>query len=351
MIYKARVIDNSMFKSSGQIRVRIFEKTKKKEDREDLSLHPETISAFSERVRDDNGEEKLITNDHLVYVSTPFGGGTDYGMFWLPQPNSIGLVADLGDIKDTSNNGNYVWLGGLFSYYPKKTIKYSEGIYGTELSTVDVPNLSDVNKSIINDEIDPDLKSSFIIKTKTTEVDNIDNPTAEKLDFKKSKVENTFIMNKKEINVSHGDSSKLLLSNEDIKIEKNTEAVKSLIGINKEGYLNISTEITNEEGNKKEIKIYNNEEDKLILSVDGINDEGKAISAKVTIGSNFIGLEDNEGSSIKIEKGNISLFANGEDSVVNVSADTIRLGNGNRNILAVQGQAPEGTVAIKGIYV
>lgn len=351
MIYKARVIDNSMFAKTGQIRVRIFEKTHSLHANDDLSEYPETISQFAEKTITIFGEEKEIINDQMAYVSTPFGGGENYGMFWLPQINSVGIVADFGNTNSVKNNGNYIWLGGVFEYTPRRIIENKNKEKIVLQSNVNVPSLDNYSNGINNDEISKEIKNSFIIKTKTTEMPEEKKVIEErhKLSFSKSKVKNTFIMNDECIQLLHGENSKLHISDDLIELSSSGKNNNSIFSINEKGYLDIRTKIDNDDA-EKEISISSNEENKLILKIEG-QEKGKNIYTNLTLGSEEIVLEngtDKNKATIKIEGSNISVYS---DGVVNISASRVNLGNGaEHKVLTLNGKAPEGTVASETVY-
>ena len=147
MIYEALVIDNEDFADKGTIRVRIKQKTLDPRILKDLSVDPKkSIEEYgSQEWRDRNGENVFTYVDTDVKVSSPFGGGFDYGFFYLPQPNSWGLVGNIGDPWDETTRDNYVWLGALYVrdvethniHIPSNEIenKY-DGVTGTARDTV-----------------------------------------------------------------------------------------------------------------------------------------------------------------------------------------------------------------------
>jgi len=96
-IYKAIVTDNSSFYNTGKIRVRI-QKFYNQELSWDMSV------SYNQ-----NDFNKDLLNDVDALVHTPIGGGNNYGLFALPQINSVGLVQFLsGDINIP------IWMGSFF---------------------------------------------------------------------------------------------------------------------------------------------------------------------------------------------------------------------------------------------
>ena len=352
MIYKARVIDNSMFAKTGQIRVRIFEKTHSLHANDDLSEYPETVEQFTQKVKNIFGEEKEILNDQLTYVSTPFGGGDNYGMFWLPQVNSVGIVADFGNTNNVNNNGNFIWLGGIFDYTPRKVTIAEDGSRTTEPSIVNIPSLDSYSNGASGDSMSDSVKNSFIIKTKTTELPKAEERKQQrhKMSFKKAKVKNTFIMNDSGIQLKHGENSYLNINDNSFELNSSVNNTSSVLSVNNKGYLNIKTKTYSNENTQKEISISSNEENKLILKIEG-QEKGKDIYTNLTLGSEEITIEngtDKSKATIKIEGSNVSIYS---DSVVNINASRVNLGNGaEHKVLTLNGRAPEGTVASETVY-
>ena len=204
MIYEALVIDNEDFADKGTIRVRIKQKTLDPRILKDLSVDPKkSIEEYgSQEWRDRNGENVFTYVDTDVKVSSPFGGGFDYGFFYLPQPNSWGLVGNIGDPWDETTRDNYVWLGALYVrdvethdiHIPSNEIenKY-DGVTGTARDTV--THLDNFN-------------STLVIKTKSTHIagtaKEIDqNESRNTLDWKKRPTEYLIIIDRDRINIKH----------------------------------------------------------------------------------------------------------------------------------------------------
>lgn len=186
---KARVIDNSEFASTGKIRVRI-EKFASSYLMQDLSKKPETILEGMKYI-EENGEKTLTHEDTDVSIFTPIGGGFDYGIFYLPQVNSVGLVAELGEGIDTTNE--YVWMGAIV-----EKGKTGINIPSTGLNTVQgIDSAGNINTS--------ELNGGLVIKTKSTNLMDPLNPMDSKdtMDWTKREVENLIVINKNNINIYH----------------------------------------------------------------------------------------------------------------------------------------------------
>src|SRR5574344_1795905 len=121
MVYLARVIDNTDFAAKGTIKVRVDEFCHySKSMCGDLSEVPSRVTANGTMWKVDDSEKYIKDSDDLdAYVMSAFGGGREYGVFRLPQVNSIGVVTELG--SDRTGDAYYAWLGNIIdnTNYPK----------------------------------------------------------------------------------------------------------------------------------------------------------------------------------------------------------------------------------------
>ena len=148
MIYKARVISNNDFSTTGKIKVRVFKETMP-ELWKPLTEIPDSIKEANTLVKDDSGSFYVRSSEAEAYVFSMFGGGTDYGFFSLPQPNSLGIVAPIEN-ENKPDIIEYVWLGSA-----------SFPIDG--LPRVPSDSERDTSSGVIPEE-------GFVIKTKSTNI-------------------------------------------------------------------------------------------------------------------------------------------------------------------------------------
>ena len=172
-IYKAIVTDTSCFKTTGKIKTRISAFY-------NGSIPRNLKDGYSS---DDFADTK--TRDMLTDIMMPFGGGYDYGMFKLPEINSVGLVAFIDASKTAP-----IWIGST-----------ANQLINSDNTVVqsDLPSDKDNGKSGIyyNDsegevEFNYDDENSFIIKTKTNTLTDFTKPETM---YWESPVENSFILN------------------------------------------------------------------------------------------------------------------------------------------------------------
>lgn len=206
MIFEALVIDNSDFVKKGTIRVRIKDYTIAPSSTDDLSKNPKySIDEVGGQKYIINDSEKEFTyTDTDVKVSSPIGGGFDYGLFILPQPNTWGLVSSIGNDFDLSSRGNFVWIGAL--YTSDAIADHAEN----QKININIPskNLGNIN-GVSEGEVNIDnVSSTIVLKTKTTFIsggaENIDNEKSKKtLSFKEQPTENLIIIDKDKIMMTH----------------------------------------------------------------------------------------------------------------------------------------------------
>jgi len=187
-IYKAIVTDNLNFYNTGKIRVRI------------QKFYTQELSWDMSTSYNQNDFNKDLLSDTDALVHTPIGGGNNYGLFALPQVNSVGLVQFLsGDINIP------IWMGSYFrpEFDQNKT-----------LVRVNVPNDQPTSEGMGSDGIVKGTSDnwakkqtkggpgSIVLRTKTTEGPGTSN-NASKMDFNKRRSENLVVLSEEEIKIIH----------------------------------------------------------------------------------------------------------------------------------------------------
>ena len=285
---RARVIDNSEFINTGKIRVRI-EKFSTISSMRDLGDYPSCVLDGMKYVKY-NGETVLTNEDTDVSIMSPIGGGFDFGIFYLPQVNSLGYVEEIGD--GVTSSFDYVWVGGCVDKdskginIPSSTLTTNNGVEPT--GTVNVENIN----------------GSLIIKLKSTVLEDVTDPVKSQktMKWQERKTENLVILNKEGIDVYH---NTLDDSNE---IKKTTN-----ISLNEEG-ISINYFDTDYTGNV------------------GLNNNGKfTINSKKG--------EDEERSITSTPEGTEILFKKGgKGTVVTQTESGIGLSSGDNNVLVNESQ-------------
>ena len=243
MIYFGRVVDNSNFSEEGTIEVLLSQ-------RDMLGLENQIGRSFEKNDLAElqnylpKPESRGMKQTVSCLVSTPLGAGYNTGMLQLPQVNSVGIVSDLQDYDEKFVNGRdywggyrYIWLGGIYSVnlYGETVNIPNDDTVSEELGYEDIPLFRNDGTSDDFDEVDDTIKNSnyikrgeFIIKTKSTYINNIKNPQLEEVDFKKIPGENTIVLNKDKLNLRHNVYDNynkvaiddIFLNNEQIKIKR-----------------------------------------------------------------------------------------------------------------------------------
>ena len=204
MIYEALVIDNADFVEKGTIRVRIKSYTLSPKMTQDLSIDPiKSIETNGKQEwKERNGEKVFTYVDTDVRVSSPFGGGYDYGFFYLPQPNSWGLVTSVGNDFEVSSRDNFIWIGSIYSRdIVTKSIDIPSSSLDTKFNGVDGDGTSAIARL-------DNINSALVIKTKTTSISggaqDIDQEKSQTtLNWKKRPTENLIIIDKDKIQITH----------------------------------------------------------------------------------------------------------------------------------------------------
>lgn len=178
-IFRAIVTDISCFEKTGKIKTRIS------------AFNSGTTPKDLINGYDSDSFADIISRDVLTDIMLPFGGGTDYGMFKLPQVNSTGLVAFINGSKS-----NPIWIGATAN-----SVSDSDN----NLIGLDFPSDKDNNEPAIYYDngvvFNMNDSNSFIIKTKTNKLDDYTKP--ETMVWANNPVENSMIMNSAKLSFYH----------------------------------------------------------------------------------------------------------------------------------------------------
>ena len=181
-IYRAIVTDVSCFEATGKIKTRIS------------AFHSGSVTSNLLNGYDSNTYADVTSRDILTDIILPFGGGYNYGMFKLPQINSVGLVAFINGSRSLP-----IWLGSTANSLFNSS---------NELVESDIPSDRDNNypakyydedeeKSVFNF----DDANAFIIKTKKNYLDEFTNP--ETMNWQNNPVENSFVLSSAKASLYH----------------------------------------------------------------------------------------------------------------------------------------------------
>ena len=212
MIYECLVIDNQCFWKTGRIKVRISKGVGQLEFLKDMSINPqESLEDFSGfKITDpDTDETDIIETDSYAELSTCMGGAFDAGVFYLPQPNTRGLVAE---IPVAGSTPRYVWMGALIQTDPvngplanqvlapnDKFLKENSEEEQNLMNSMDSPNL----------DVPENANHTFIFKQKETSIARDDSgeidyeQSKETLDWKKAQTYNLAVVDKSRVFIIH----------------------------------------------------------------------------------------------------------------------------------------------------
>lgn len=171
VVYQCKVIDNSVFWKTGKIKVRIC-----------LSigdLVTPRFKDFSEAPQDslDNGKFKLdeeessnIEMDTYAELSTCMGGAYDSGVFYLPQPNSYGLVTRI--YSESETKPRFVWLGALITMDPLNGVidptDDANSVTQIDIPTDDISTHNGVENKNVNFVNSKNKNHAIVFKQKET---------------------------------------------------------------------------------------------------------------------------------------------------------------------------------------
>lgn len=310
MVYKAQVIDNSNFTTTGKIRVRIYKYYFG--NITDLSDNPEKILEGMYYT----GNSELKHKDTEVSVFSPIGGGNDYGMFFLPQVNSEGIVLMLGDSSDSSNE--FLWLGSIFEM-KNKNINFPSDSMNT---------INGVENGVFNNEV---LNGALIIKLRSTELKDVTNPQDSKneLNWSKNPIENLIVINKNKVLIEHSvlNGNKEIVGNSFVNMDENgininylSDEVNGLIGLSNTGSFQLSSSNSSK---KTTVSINGNEEGIEYISTNGKN------TSIITQEHDNISLNCG-GTAIGIKEDSITLKSTQD---IYIDGANVRLGTDNLKVV------------------
>jgi hypothetical protein len=316
-VFRAIVTDVSMFENTGKIKTRISLNNH-------FFIEKDLLDNF-------NAEEhkKKVEYDSYTYIMSPFGGGSNYGMFKLPPVNSVGLVSFIDGNSDTP-----VWIGGLpgLIFGEDGNIVYSDipsDKLNQEKSFIDFNNENNKNEKNYDDI------NSLVIRTKTNDLD-LNNP--ESINWKNNLTENGLVMNKNHMYMVHKKdeniSGSIEIDNNDnysigishLKKEENVIQEESSIYLGKKG---ITERIVDSE-NGKVIQIEATDKVRITVSIDNKTTEITQTKSGITLESNNCSVQLNQKASGKDE---IILSA----PVIRIDSPDLLIGSGGDRVVTASG--------------
>ncbi len=284
MLYSALVLDNSNFYTKGVITVRIA-RYYNAPMTWDLSDDDGIMNEFKEM----NEKDEVEDYDNCL-VSSPMGSGRNYGMFYLPQINSVGMVTFLDN-----SFSRPLWMGGFFR--PIRTEPDSKKQRKVEF--VNIPNDditaegedSDGSSGEIGGKQTTAEDSALIIRMKSTDSDNYN--------WQEQDTENLIVIDKNNVKIIHF-----------LEWDNNVAKKYQMIEIN---------------GRSGEIKLSSiNETDETQTDFSVRDDR---FNLKVTAGSEITGIEGRSGedSVVKIQKGSNTKVILSENETIITASGAVRI--------------------------
>ena len=336
MIYKARVISNNDFSTTGKIKVRVFKETMP-ELWKPLTEIPDSIKEANTLVKDDSGSFYVRSSEAEAYVFSMFGGGIDYGFFSLPQPNSLGIVAPIEN-ENKPDIIEYVWLGSA-----------SFPIDG--LPRVPSDSERDTSSGVIPEE-------GFVIKTKSTNIplDGIVNGKikSEYFDFARKGFDNYIsatqngivILNRLVQEDRDGVNHILGVS----RITLNSSGIKGEFTPYEDDAPNTNTNSSFSFGNNGEINIYRTKKDEGSVAIKlgsetntSTNKDGNIVRISIANKDGNVDFLMNDtsiesalnGNSLKLTKSDGIFITAADKQPISFDADLINLGSSGKSVVLV----------------
>ena len=314
--YRAIVTDTDVFEETGRIKTRISIFN-------NMFIEKDLLDDFN---IDDF--KKRVEGDSLTYILSPFGGGNNFGMFKLPQVNSVGLVSFID-----GNPSMPVWVGGLNNIL----LTNSGSIAQLDIPSDDLESeLSyfDYNTEKRTTTKNSSDKNSFVIRTKTNEL--VDFSNINSINWKENKTENGLVMNADHFEILH---------------RKDDEVITTIRFDNEEAY-DIGLEHKRKSGDSivERSSLFLGATGMSAIIADSNRDIQVSITDKVEIivdvsGKKTTITQSKDSVSIKSNTSTIELIqkASGNDEiilsspVVRIDSKNILLGTGNDRIVKASG--------------
>lgn len=308
-IYRAIVTDISCFEQTGKIKTRIS------------AFNAGSVPKNLVNGYDSSRFSDVITRDILTDIIMPFGGGYDYGMFKLPQVNSVGLVAFVDGDKSFP-----IWIGSTANSIVDRNNNVVE---------LDFPSDKDNNRPAIYNNgseavFNYDDKNAFIIKTKTNKLDDFSKP--ETMVWANNPVENSFVLSSYKARIYHRindyEYQEFVMSNDE---ENKTNSIMFGYVLDEE-----NEDVKKVEIDKDQILIKNKDGDdtaQIIFDKDGgifinaFSDTGKADETRIDTSIELTSAAIN----IKAGHSHISMSRNIDNSQekITISANNIQIDSQN----------------------
>ena len=355
-IYECVVVDNTCFWKNGRIKVRI---NRDNQGLEDFAKDPKKSRNFNKEKYGENDDENLegdgvIDHDDYAELSTCMGGAYDAGVFYLPQPNTKGLISTI--YTAGAYKPRYVWLGALIPTYPE-----NPALRPTDkndyIETINIPSDSLDNKNGYNNQKENFVKTenknhAIVFKQKETywskkdgivqDLINDEEETKKSIDWKEAPTLNMAVIDKSRTFIVHNMYDKddnylgqahISIDNEEgvsIKFEKSTdnENYEASMEILTNGTASLTSNYNDKIINKfeattEELTILHKEE-----KVEGSISLSKGIGG----GDHILSLsltQNNKTENIELKKGMINLNTSGDITLNTGNNGSIFIGGGS----------------------
>ena len=327
-VFLGRVVENKYYSKTGYIDVilpQTFEEMGgEKQFSKEFDLYEISNNRLLPNYKDGFKADGLTKKCRIL---SPIGAGEDFGMFHMPQINSIGLVAELSYENEGSwgTESKYIWLGGIYggnlygqpltlpSDSDDENLSYQDEVYYSDNNLVE--KFRKENKDTI--ENSPYINEGmFLIKLKSCKTVPLDDINSSEDPYKTDSIENKhihyattpctnyFIMKKTKTSLRYND-----YNNED----KRTGISDLTLKKDKIQLVRIKNSQSDDNKRTEQIQVF--DDDKIELRF--LNKDTQ-VDRKITVDNNNILLSfDNPANKHKVT---ISIDKNGQ-MLVNTTAD------------------------------
>jgi len=322
MIYQAQVLETSNFLKTGTIRVRVAQYYNKPMTW-DLSGNPVVIKEGVEKSSDN---KKEYHKDFEAYVFSPIGGGENYGLFFLPQVNTKGLVAFIGN--PFYQGGTCFWLGSLFE--PEMKDGNATKInFPSDKVNANGGGQDGFTNSTLN--MDADLSGSLVMRLKSTSYNKEEtdiNKQKNALNWEMANTENLVVVNKQKVLVHHSleyDDKQNEKAFNELKMDTNTVTAT------------ISKDIDDTKKKEATISIYKNDQEKNMGFSVSTNDEDTKISNEIVGDKNGMSItatNDKQITDINITGEQLTITSNKNTIIVDKNGIVLNAEKGSVVVVA-----------------
>lgn len=170
MIFEALVINTDTFFERGTIVVRIPKFYLRK-------MQWDLTEDYPNFMNDNDEDAEGYTQDFEAFVYSPYGGGSNFGTFFLPQVNQRGIVMAMDKYLK-----KLIWMGSFFRPERNENWEVERVNYPSDDMNQEGPNgygSLDGEQNLLADNLEEAKEKNFVARFKTTDKSSIEGLTWE----------------------------------------------------------------------------------------------------------------------------------------------------------------------------